>query len=61
MKTADLKFNQLCEEIDIWKEEARYWKAKYEKLEQESNEKLNSDLGTMKNMTGSILTALLHS
>ena len=32
MKTADLKFLEMCEEIDIWKKEAKYWKDKFDIL-----------------------------
>ena len=30
MKTIDYKFSELCEEIDYWKDQARYYQEKYE-------------------------------
>lgn len=33
--TADIKFLELCEEIDFWKEQARYYKKEYEQQLQE--------------------------
>jgi hypothetical protein len=36
MKTIELKFYELCDEIDFYKEEAIRWKEKYDELMQES-------------------------
>lgn len=44
MKTVDYKFHQLCEEIDYWKEQAGYYKAKYEEEIQRSVEETNRQL-----------------
>jgi hypothetical protein len=35
MKTIDLKFAELCDEIDYWKSEAYKWKNRYIELRQE--------------------------
>lgn len=37
MRTVETTFIQLCEEVDVWKEEAAYWKAKYQQEVQERN------------------------
>lgn len=37
MKTVEKTFIQLCDEVDAWKEEAEYWKAKYQQEVQERN------------------------
>lgn len=42
MKTADIKFNELCDEIDYWKAKAEYYKQKYEE-ELESHSKFVND------------------
>ena len=44
MRTANMKFLELCEEIDSWKEEAQYWKEKYEEATKEHHEYLNESL-----------------
>ena len=35
-KTVDYKFAELCDEVDRWKDQAKYWKAKYEEERQKS-------------------------
>lgn len=44
MKTVDYKFHQLCEEIDHWRGQAEYYKAKYDEEIQRSVEKTNRQL-----------------
>ena len=44
MKTIDYQFSKLCNKIDQWKEEAEYWKAKYEALNKEYNAHLDKSL-----------------
>jgi len=43
-KTIDYKFSELCEEIDRWKNEAQYWKEKYEEEISESIERTNESI-----------------
>jgi hypothetical protein len=40
-KTIDLKFSELCHEIDYWKSEAEYYKEKYESELRQSIETSN--------------------
>jgi len=40
MKTVDLKFLEMCEEIDTWKNEAKYWKDKFDVLDEQQRKDL---------------------
>ena len=42
--TIDLKFSDLCDEIDYWKIEAKYWKDEYDNLLKEDIKKSNESL-----------------
>jgi hypothetical protein len=44
MKTVNYKFHELCEEIDYWKDQAEYYKTKYEEEIQRSVEDVNKQL-----------------
>lgn len=46
VKTIDYKFSELCEEIDRWKDEAQYWKEKYEAERNEFMEHINQSLSS---------------
>jgi hypothetical protein len=37
MRTVEKTFIQLCNEVDDWREEAEYWKTKYQQEVQERN------------------------
>lgn len=41
MKTIDRVVLDLCEEIDYWKEQAKYWKTRAEELQQEQIQDTN--------------------
>ena len=59
MRTADVKFLQLCNEIDQWKEEANYWKEKYEELQKEYSEHINQNLvSAQKGVANALMFAL---
>jgi len=44
VRTADMKFIELCDEIDYWKDQAEYYKTKYEEEIQRSVEDANRQL-----------------
>lgn len=44
MRTADIKFLDMCEEIDRWKNEAAYYKEKYEEELQRNVEASNRSM-----------------
>jgi hypothetical protein len=59
MKTVDVKFLQLCNEIDQWKDEANYWKEKYEELNKEYSQHLNQSLASaQKGVANALMFAL---
>ena len=59
MRTADIKFLQLCNEIDQWKDEANYWKEKYEELQKEYSEHINQSLvSAQKGVANALMFAL---
>jgi hypothetical protein len=59
MKTVDIKFSQLCEEIDYWKSEAQYWKEMHDKINREHNEFISERLTESKVGIGNALMLLL--
>jgi hypothetical protein len=59
MKTVDVKFLQLCNEIDRWKDEANYWKERYEELNKEYSQHLNQNLDSVqKGVANALMFAL---
>lgn len=44
MKTINVKFDELCIEIDYYKEEAKFWKSKYDELNKEYSLHINESL-----------------
>lgn len=60
MKTVDVKFLQLCNEIDQWKDEANYWKDKYEELNKEYSQHLNQSLASAQKGVANALMFALH-
>lgn len=44
LRTIDYKFSDLCEEIDQWKDEAKYWKKMYNEELERSNKAMNESL-----------------
>ena len=59
MKTIDIKFSQLCDEIDHWKEEAEYWKDKFKSLDLEMRNRLAKDFQESKRGIGQMLSLAL--
>ena len=59
MKTIDIKFLQLCNEIDQWKDEANYWKERYEEINKEYSQHLNQSLDSaQKGVANALMFAL---
>ena len=59
MKTVDYKFHELCQEIDYWKDQADYYKAKYEEEIQRSVKETNRQLEESKrNVANALMFAL---
>ena len=44
----DYKFAELCDEVDVWKDEAKYWKAKYDEEIQASIKQSNESMDMAK-------------
>ena len=44
LRTADIKFIELCNEVDSWRAEAEYWKQQYEDLIKEYSKHLKQTL-----------------
>ena len=59
--TADLKFLQLCDEIDMWKNEAEFYKEKYEEVTKEYAKLLDTSLNDAKHTAGQLLTIMFNS
>jgi len=59
MKTIDYKFAELCEEIDMWKAEAYYWKEQYCKATKSHSEMVSEDIKNNYNFIGTVFSALL--
>ena len=51
--------SELCDEIDMLNDKVDFWKTKYEKLNIEYNELLNSSIKHEQQMMGNLLTATL--
>jgi hypothetical protein len=60
MKTFDIKFSELCDEIDYYKFEAERWKAKYEELKNETTKKTSDDLTRAQRDVGNALMFAFH-
>lgn len=58
--TADLKFLELCDEIDYWKDVAQKEKEDATHWRNEYNHLLNSQLNHSKEMVGTMLKGLLN-
>lgn len=55
MKHIDYKFSELCEEVDHWRSEAKYWQERSEELQLQISQKLNDDLDKAKKGVGQML------
>lgn len=57
----DTLVSDLCEEIDTWKQEAKYWKEKYKESHADHMKLLNENLEYNQIMIGSILSIAFNS
>ena len=48
VRTADIKFMDLCDEIDHWKAEAEHWKREYEEMRAENIKRMNESMESAK-------------
>jgi len=60
MRTIDLKFQEVCDEVDEWKAEAEYWKKQYKKLQLEYHNNINESIQDNYNVIGTVLEAMLN-
>lgn len=58
-KTVDLKFSELCEEIDFLKAETKYWKDMYEEINKKYMNLLGSNIKHNEAIMGNILKLCL--
>ena len=61
MRTVDLKFAELCSEIDYWKSEAERYKAMYEEEIAINTAQTKKGIADNMNMVGQILKIALNS
>lgn len=59
MRTIDLKFSEICDEVDHWKAEAEYWKEQYKKLQVEYHENVNESIQNNYDVIGTVLGSML--
>lgn len=59
MKTADIKFLELCDEIDYWKERAEMWEQRYKQERDENIAFVNNRLEETKKGVGIALMLAL--
>lgn len=60
IRTADLKFYELCEEVDMWKDESAYWQEKYENLLKEHNDMVRSSIRHNEGMIAGFLKLIIN-
>ncbi len=61
MLTADIKFFELCEEIDYWKSEAQKWENQYNEMVAKYNTLINDDIKHSQVMIGNLVKLALVS
>ena len=54
-KTIDIKFSELCDEIDYWKEQAQHYKKMYEQELQDNIEQTNKSFKQTQKSIGQAL------
>jgi hypothetical protein len=59
MKTVDIEFYKLCNEIDYWEERAEYWEKEYRKMRKKYADLLSESINHNRIMTANILKAYL--
>lgn len=60
-RTVDYKFAQLCNEVDRWKDEAEYWKSKYDEEIQRSIQQNKESMLIAKKGVANALMFALHA
>ena len=48
VRTADMKFIELCDEIDYWKAEAEHWKKEYKDMRADNIKRMNESMESAK-------------
>lgn len=59
MKRIEAEIYNLCDEIDQWKAEAKYWEKQYEEVRKERIASINQSIDNSKKITGIIFNAIL--
>lgn len=59
MKTIDIKFYELCNEIDYWKNQAKYWEAEYNEKNKKYRELIDYSINHSYTMIGKTIEKLL--
>ena len=59
--TADIKFLELCEEIDYWKVTAKHWEIAYKNLQTEHTAMLKDSIRHGEEMVGGFLSLVLNN
>lgn len=59
MRTADIKYINLCDEIDYWKDQAKYWEAECKQAQKEHYKSINHSIDESKKCIGVMLNAVL--
>lgn len=60
MKTIEIKFYELCDEIDYWKEQAFYYKDLYERTQGEYSKTFNQSIKGTKELTKMVIIKSLE-
>lgn len=59
MDTIDIKFRDLCDEIDYWKEQANYWESESKKNQKKLSKEINNSINNSKKMIETMFDAVL--
>lgn len=57
----DTLVSDLCEEIDMWKQEAKYWKEKHDQASADHIKTVNESIKSNESMIGNLLMVALNS
>ena len=55
----DIKFAELCDEVDYWKQKAEYWKQEYDTVRIKHLQSMNDSIDNGKEQIGMMLSAVL--
>ena len=61
MKSSDIYFYKLCDEIDYWKDKSKEWEEKYKELNNDYWKLINDTNKSSRIMTGNLLKVFLNS